>query len=212
MSDQIKDSTIFAFSEALASKAPAPGGGGAAAVASALAAALGSMAANLTIGKKKYAAIESELIQKRDAADMLRLRLLALADADAEAFLPLSQAYSLPAGAEEEKARKADVMEQALVAACEVPLEIMARCADAIVLIDWIAGHCSPLVVSDAAAAAALGEGALKAASLNVYINAKSMADREAAGRYTDRADAILAEYEAMAAKVFHEVKDVLCT
>lgn len=211
MADLVKDSTVFAFSEALASKAPTPGGGGGAAITAALAAALGSMAANLTIGKKKYAALEAELIQNRDGADALRLRLLALADADAEVFLPLSQAYSLPAETEEEKAYKADVMERALAAACEIPLEIMECCAQAIALIGWIAGHCSPLVVSDAAAAAAIGEGALKAASLNVYINAKSMADRDAAGRYTARADAILTAGGTDAAETFKTVKKQLC-
>ena len=50
------------FSEVLASKDAVPGGGGASAMVAALGAALGSMVANLTVGKKKYADVEEEII------------------------------------------------------------------------------------------------------------------------------------------------------
>ena len=87
-----QNGTIAAFSEALASGAPTPGGGGACALAGALGAALGSMVCALTSGKRRYADVEEDIQRIASRMEALRQRLLALIDADAEAFLPLSRA------------------------------------------------------------------------------------------------------------------------
>lgn len=197
---------IAEFCDALSSGAPVPGGGGASALAGALAAALDGMVAELTIGKKKYADVQAEITARRDEASALRDRLLSLADADAAVFLPLSQTYALPTETAAQKAHKTAVMEQALDAACGVPLDIMDCCAQAIDIADVMAQKGSVMAVSDAAAAAALAEGALKAASLNVYINTKSMIDRDRAGALNDKADALLAQYLPCARRVFDTV------
>lgn len=207
---KIEEMKVSEFTDALASGAPVPGGGGASALAGSLAAALGGMVAELTIGKKKYADVEEEVRQQRDKAAQLRQRLLALADADAEVFLPLSKAYGLPKETEEQKRHKAEVMEQALRSACEVPLDIMACCTQAIDIADFMAQKGSVMAVSDAAAAAALAEGALKAASLNVYINTKSMTDRTKAAAYNKQADSMLAEYVPYARRIFDVVMEKL--
>ena len=84
------------FLAELAGKAPTPGGGGAAALVGAAGVALGNMVGNLTTGKKKYAAVEADIQGLNAKADVLRLELEALVQADAEAFAPLAAAYSLP--------------------------------------------------------------------------------------------------------------------
>ena len=122
------------FVEALSSKAPAPGGGGAAALVGAVGAGLGHMVGALTVGKPKYADVEPELLELMLDADDVRARLLALVEADAEAFVPLSAAYGLPGNTDEEKARKAQVLEECLRDACAVPLDIMRGCTRAIEL------------------------------------------------------------------------------
>ena len=81
------------FLSRLASKAPAPGGGGAAALVGAAGVALGNMVGNLTTGKKKYAAVEEEILVLNARAEALRKRLEALVQADADAFTPLAAAY-----------------------------------------------------------------------------------------------------------------------
>ena len=100
--------------ESLASKAPAPGGGGAAALVGAAGVALGNMVGSLTVGKKKYAAVEADLRTLNARAKVLRRRLEALVQADAEAFMPLAAAYGLPKETPEQQAHKAAVLEQAL--------------------------------------------------------------------------------------------------
>ena len=122
---ELTKSSCEGFLESLASKAPVPGGGGAAALVGAAGVALGNMVGSLTVGKKKYAAVEADLRTLNARAEALRRRLETLVQADAEAFLPLAAAYGLPKETPEQQAHKAAVLEQALDGACAMPLEIM---------------------------------------------------------------------------------------
>ena len=94
------------FTEELSSAKPVPGGGGACAAVGAFAAALGMMVANLTAGKKRYADVEEEVMEILARLKTTRNELIILADKDAEAFEPLSKAYWLPKGTEEEQKEK----------------------------------------------------------------------------------------------------------
>ena len=113
------------FVEILASDAPAPGGGGAAALVGAVGTALGNMVGSLTVGKMKFADIEEEMLALKARCDGLQADLLALIAKDAEVFEPLSKAYGLPKETEEQRVYKAQVMEEATLLACSVPMEIM---------------------------------------------------------------------------------------
>ena len=141
---------IQAFTDVLASKASVPGGGGASALVGAVGTALGSMVGALTVGKKKYADVEAEIIELMKKADVVRAELLKQIDEDARVFEPLSKAYGLPKETEEEKAHKAKVMEACLHEACSVPMEIMVKCCEAIELQKEFAAKGSSLAISDA--------------------------------------------------------------
>lgn len=195
------------FVEILASKAAVPGGGGASALVGSIGVALGHMVGSLTLGKKKYAAVEEDIQRCQQKANSLAKRLLDLMDEDARAFEPLSKVYGLPHATPEETARKAQVMEQALLTACGAPMEILHACAEAIDLMAEYAAKGSRLALSDAGAGAALLKGALQAASLNIYINAKSLQDRAEADRLTAEADRLVAEYGAKADEIFSAVQ-----
>ena len=194
------------FVEVLASKAPVPGGGGASALVGAIGTALGNMVGSLTVGKKKYADVEEEMYALKAKCDTLQKELLALVEKDAEVFEPLSKAYGMPRNTEEEKAEKARVMEIVLKDACSVPMEIMEKCCEAIELIQEFAAKGSALAISDAGVGAAFCKAALEGASLNVYINTKSMKNREYAEELNAKADAMLAKYPKMAEEIFESV------
>ena len=196
------EKNIDKFLEALASSAPTPGGGGAAALCGALGIALGNMVGNLTLGKKKYAGVQEDIAELNAKAEALRAGFVALVDADAEAFAPLSRAYSIPM---DDPARD-EIMEPALLRAAEAPLEIMRKCAEALDLISGYAAKGSALAVSDAGCAAALCLAAMRAAALNVLINTKGMADREAAGRLNSEALSLLAEYGGTAEGIYENI------
>lgn len=199
------------FVEVLASKAPVPGGGGASALVGAVGTALGNMVGSLTAGKKKYADVEAEIRELQAKCDILQKELLELIERDAEVFEPLSKAYGMPKNTEEEKARKAEVMEKVLKEACSVPMEIMEKCCEAIDLIEVFAEKGSVIAISDAGVGAAFLRSALNGASLNVYINTKSMIDREYARELNQKADRMLEVYGTKAETIFQQVKGRLC-
>ncbi|MBQ9925586.1 MAG: cyclodeaminase/cyclohydrolase family protein [Clostridia bacterium] len=195
------------FVSQLSTKAPVPGGGGASALVGAIGSALGCMVGSLTVGKKKYAAVEEDIKALMEKSLALQADLMALIDKDAEAFEPLSKAYGLPSGTDEEKAHKAEVMAVVLKDACVVPMEIMRCCCKAIELIEEYAAKGSVIAISDAGVGAALCASALQGASLNVFINTKSMADREAAEAFNQEANAMLDKYVPMANEIFAGVR-----
>ena len=194
------------FVEVLASKAPVPGGGGASALVGAIGTALGNMVGSLTVGKKKYADVEEEMYELKGKADALQKELLHLIERDAEVFEPLSKAYGMPRNTEEEKAEKARVMEHVLKDACSVPMEIMERCCEAIDLIEVFAEKGSTLAISDAGVGATFCKAALEGASLNVFINTKSMKNREYADELNKKADEMLSVYTKKAEEIYQSV------
>ena len=202
MDNKIINRTVESFTEVLASSAPVPGGGGASALAGAIGIALGDMVGELTVGKKKYAHVEEEVKELMVRAQALREKFLTLIDGDAEAFAPLAKAYGIP----KDDPERPIIMEQALKTACSVPMEIMRACAEAIDIIGEFARKGSRLAVSDAGCGAALCRAAMQAASLNVYINTKSMKDRETARALESEADVLLAQYTAKGEAVFNDV------
>jgi len=191
------------FIEELASKAPVPGGGGASAFAGAVGVALGSMVGNLTTGKEKYAEFEADIQRILEKAKSLQEKLMQLIDEDADVFLPLSKAYSIP----KDDPTRDHVMEQALKDASRVPLNIMYSCAAAIKLHEELSTKGSIMALSDVGAGVILCKAAMQAASLNVYINAKSMKDREYATSVTNEANDLLDVYCILGEEVFESVK-----
>ena len=197
------------FSAELASSSPVPGGGGASALVGAIGTALGSMVANLTIGKKKYAAAEEELKALKEKCTLLQSELLELIDKDAEGFAPLAAAYRLPANTEEEKLHKQQVLEAEGINACSVPIKIMETCCEAIDAIEIFAEKGSVMALSDAGVGALFCKAALEGASLNVFINTKSLQDRTKAEELNAKADKML-EHGKKAEEIFSKVAAAL--
>lgn len=198
------------FVEILSTKAPVPGGGGASALVGAIGMALGNMVGSLTVGKKKYADVEADIIALKEKADALQKDFLHLVEEDARVFEPLSKAYGMPKDTEEEKAEKARVMEIVLKDACSVPMEIMKKCCEAIDIIEEFAEKGSVIALSDAGVGAAFCKAALLGASLNVFINTKSMTNRDYAEALNREAEDMIATYSAKADTVFESVTNRL--
>ena len=196
------EKTVTAFTEELASPAPVPGGGGASALAGAIGISLGDMVGELTTGKKKYADVEEDIRSLMERAQALRVRLLEFVDGDAEAFAPLAKAYGIPRDDPDRDA----VMESALRTACSVPMDILRACAEAVDIIEEFAAKGSRLAVSDAGCGAILCKAAMQAASLNIYINTKSMKDRDCARALEAEADGLLARYTLKADEIYTSV------
>ena len=191
------------FVEVLASNAPVPGGGGAAALVGAIGTALGNMVGSLTVGKKKYAGVEAEILTLKAKCDALQKELLDQVEADEKGFVPLAKAYGIP----KDDPSRAETLEKATVTACQVPVHIMELCCEAMEAIAVFAAKGSRLAVSDAGCAAVCVKAALQAASLNVFINTKTLTDRALAEEMNARCLGMLAQYGAMADGIFDSVK-----
>ena len=174
-----KNNTIAKFLDELASEQPTPGGGGAAAIMGAVGAALVSMVANLTIGKKNYEAFDAELKATNAKAEKLRAELTAAIDEDVVAFNAVMGAYGLPRGTDEEKAARAAAIQAALKQATDAPLRAVKACHEVIKLSAVVAEKGNVNVISDAGVAVLAANAGLRSAALNVFINAKSIKDRE---------------------------------
>lgn len=183
---------IYEYLDVLASKAPVPGGGGASALGGALAAALGQMVANLTVGKKRYADVEEEMQGYLCALNICQMELVALADRDAEVFAPLAAAYGMPTETEEQKEEKDRVMEENLLAASLVPLQIMEKAVGMMTVLEEMEKKGSRMAVSDVGVAVQFARTALTGAVMNVYINTKSMKNREKAAELDGRAGELM--------------------
>lgn len=190
------------FLSELSSNAPVPGGGGASAAVGAFAAALGMMVTNLTIGKKKYADYEEEVKAVRDRLEGMRDQLIDLVDGDAVAFEPLSKAYSIP----KDDPERDTIMENALYEASVVPMSIMETVLAAAKELEVLVEKGSKLAVSDVGVGILFAQAAIEGASLNVYINTKSMKDRERAAALDAKADAIIAEGAALKERIYSGV------
>jgi formiminotetrahydrofolate cyclodeaminase len=202
--------TCEEFVEILSTKAPVPGGGGASALVGAIGIALGNMVGSLTVGKKKYADVEADIILIKEKADALQKDFLFLIEEDARVFEPLSKAYGMSKDTAEEMAEKARVMEIVLKDACSVPIDIMKKCCEAIDLIEEFAIKGSIIALSDAGVGAAFCKAALMGASLNVFINTKAMKNREYAEWLNKEANEMISVYSKKADEVFISVYERL--
>ena len=190
------------FVEMLASATPSPGGGGAAALVGAVGAALGHMASNLTVGKKKYSDIQEEIQRLNFRFMCLEKELLDQVEADEKGFLPLAAAYRLPKDAPGYDR----FMDEATLDACKVPLKIMELCCEALDCIAVVAEKGSRLAVSDAGSGAVCCKAAMQAASLTIFINTKTLQNRSAAEAIDERVNRMLMQYGALADQIFTDV------
>lgn len=198
------------FLKVLSSKEPVPGGGGASAYVGALGMALGIMVGNLTVGKKKYQDVEADVIAIMEKGEIIIERLKELVLEDAEAFYPLSKAYGLPKNTEEEIRIKDEILQQALVKASLVPLEIARYCGKAIDLHEELAVKGSRIAISDVGVGVALARAALASAKLNVLINTKIMKDRELKQKIESEIEGLDKIFKEKADKIFSSVEEMI--
>lgn len=201
---------VATFLDDLASKGATPGGGSAAAVMGAMGAALVSMVANLTLGKKHYEAVDADMQVLLRRSEELRTRLAGMVRADVEVFDQVMGAYALPKDTDELKAIRSAQIQEALKAATEVPMASARACAEVIALCREAAEKGNRNVISDAGVGVMAAHAALKSAALNVYVNAGAIKDAGFVQERLAELHAILAVNEQAADEIFQRVMSQL--
>jgi methenyltetrahydrofolate cyclohydrolase len=169
--------TLSDFLAELASAEPVPGGGSVAALSGALGASLVAMVCRLTIDKKGYDSVRTDLESILPRAESLQYELRQLMQADIDAYARVMDAYKLPRATAEEQAARARAVEDGLKHASDVPLSVAERCADVLALTLVVAAKGNKNAASDAGVGALMAEAGLRGAALNVSINVGSIKD-----------------------------------
>ena len=206
----IKDKSVQVFLDELASKASTPGGGSAAAVMGAMGAALVSMVANFTVGKKGYEAVDAEAAGLLQQAEALRQQLTEMVQADVQAFDHVMGAYGLARDTDAQKAERTAAIQAALKQAADVPLACAELCAQVIRLTQPMAAIGNKNVISDAGVAVVAAEAALRSAALNVYVNIGAIKDEAFVTDRRQRLEKILAGSGQLTDEVYALVKSRL--
>ena len=205
-----KEQQLQTFLDQLASKASTPGGGSAAAIMGAMGAALISMVANLTVGKKKYEDVEAEMQGFLEQSEALRTRLTGMIQADVDVFDKVMAAYGMARETEADKEQRSQAIQAALKEATDVPLACAQLCADVIELCRPVAEKGNLNVISDAGVAVLTAHAALRSAALNVYINIGGIRDNDFVNDRREKLEFVLSGAGIATETVYELVKSKL--
>ncbi|MFC9363697.1 cyclodeaminase/cyclohydrolase family protein [Rhodococcus sp. NPDC057014] len=200
----IRHDTVTGFLDSLADRTPAPGGGATGALHLGQAAALVSMVARYTTGKRY--ADHGMLVERICAsADAFREKALQFAEDDMAAFTAVIDAYRLPRETEEESGARTAAIATALAGAAAVPAEVVVAAGDVVALADVLLPVANPTVVSDVAAAAEAARAAATTARVNIEVNLPGITDADTRRSLTEclaGVDTIVERAEAVTTRV----------
>ncbi len=201
-----KDYTLEEFSQAISAPTPTPGGGASAALSASIGISLGGMVASLTAINKKYTDVKADMDRLLERSESLQKRFLDLIEKDARAYEPLSKAYKMPKNNEEEISSRDEAIQDSLINACLIPIEIMKACCEAIDLLAELSEKGSMMVLSDVGAGVMLMRSALNTASINVFINLKNMKDKKRESEIRSKTNELLIKYTPYADHIYNNV------
>lgn len=204
------DQPLQTYLDKAASHDPTPGGGSVAALAGALGTCMGSMSANFTVGKKKYADVEDEVRAILDRLAACREALVKAMTDDAVAFDAVGAAYGMPKGSDEEKAARTEAIQTALAGAMAVPMAMIRDAVQALESLPRLAEVGNKNLVSDTGVAAVLLRACVQAAGLNVLINVTALADKALAESTRLEMDALIRQAEDLARRTLETVEGII--
>jgi formiminotetrahydrofolate cyclodeaminase len=198
--------TLQEYLNDLSSNSPTPGGGNVAALCGVLASCLGTMVCNLTIGKKKYADVETEMIEIKNKLDIYQKEFLDLASQDNEAFDKVMAAFKLPKESESEKEIRSNQIEEATIGAAEIPGNVIKHCREILPLLKTISAKGNKNSISDAGVSVLLIKSAAQGAYLNVLINCASLGNQTIANEIVKRTNILIDEIEKEAGNIYEKI------
>lgn len=160
-------STISEFLSVVAAKQSTPGGGAVTALVGALAAAIGEMALNYSIGRKATPQFDAELSHVLGELTRARTVMLELVVEDQEAFAALTDAKKLP----ETDATRRERIAAAVEVCIAVPRTIGATALTMLRVVEPIVEKSNRWLLSDLAVCVELAMATVRAAQYSVRAN-----------------------------------------
>ncbi|MCH5163730.1 MAG: cyclodeaminase/cyclohydrolase family protein [Clostridiales bacterium] len=207
---KLVDMTVASYMDLLNSDAPAPGGGSASALCGAQGAALVSMVAGLTIGKKKYPLDQELCIEVAKKTSELKDAFLKQVDKDTEAFNLVSAAFKLPKETDEEKAARSKAIADATLVATKVPFETMGICLETLNYTKSLIGHSNTNAASDLGVSALNLISCMRGAWLNVLINLGGLSDEAVAKDFRTKGEEMVAAAQKQAEEIYQATLEIL--
>jgi formiminotetrahydrofolate cyclodeaminase len=210
----LKDLQVVEFINEIDKKSATPGGGSVSALASTLGIALTKMVGHLSVGKKKFRALDEEV--QSDFNDILdtfgiyKEELITLIDKDTEAYNLVMTAFKLPKETEEEQSTRAVEIERATMIAIETPYRIAVLSLEALKELDTILENCNRNTLSDLGVSALLLYAGLEGALMNVKINVSGLNNQEIALEYSNKVEAMLLDGKELQKDVLEKVHRML--
>jgi formiminotetrahydrofolate cyclodeaminase len=202
------EQSVKSYLEQLSSNSPTPGGGNVSAFCGALAASLGIMVCELTIGKKKYADVEKNMIEYKEKLSVIKEKFLQLANKDNEAFDKVMEAFKMPKETEEQKAKRNAAIQEATLVAAKVPLTVMKNAFELLDLLREVYEKGNKNSASDAGVAVLLANAACQGAYLNVLINAASLENKANSENLINESNNIARESSQKTSDIFEKTKN----
>lgn len=202
--------TLESYIDQLSSNSPTPGGGNVAALCGVLAGSLGEMVCNLTVGKKKYLAVEEEIKELKEKLITYKNDFLQLGQKDNEAFDKVMDAFKLPKESEAEKILRSQAIENATISAADVPARVILLTREVLPVIGTIAEKGNQNSVSDAGVAVALLAAASEGAYLNVMINCSALSNKTFGFEMLKKSEAVYSEAQSKSKEILNSIKSRL--
>ncbi|MCX6173555.1 MAG: cyclodeaminase/cyclohydrolase family protein [Ignavibacteriales bacterium] len=204
--------TLQEYFNELSSNSPTPGGGNVAALCGTLSSSLGIMVCNLTIGKKKYADVELQMINLKDNLEKIQKKFIELGQQDNASFDKVMDAFKLPKETEQEKNIRSKAIEEATIGATSAPMDVIQTSKALLPILEIIIDKGNKNSISDAGVAAALVGTAAKGAYLNVLINCSSLSNQTIAAELEKTADILIEEITLTSDRLVEQVVKVVRT
>lgn len=206
----LKDHTLAQFCDVTAGSDPVPGGGSVSALAGTIAASLTEMVANLTVGRKKYAEVEAEMMEVAKHADKIRHKLILAIDKDSDAYDLVAQAFKLPKETDEEKALRSEKIQEATKVAAQVPLEVAQTTYELIPLIEAVVMKGNQNAITDGCIAMMNCRLGVLGALLNVRINLGGLKDEAFVQKLATECDRLEKDITAIEQRILHHTYEAI--
>lgn len=208
--ERLINMNLRAFSDETASESPAPGGGSISAYVGSLGAALGTMVANLSAGKRGWEEQINYFSELAAQGQQIKDALLLLVDEDTRAFNRIMNAFGLPKATNEEKAARTAAIEEATKYACEIPYKVMETAFSALPLLEAMISKGNPNSITDAGVGVLCVKTAVRGAYFNVLVNAQGLKDRTFAEEIKRKAADLLQSNHTLADNLIAQVEKAI--
>ena len=208
------DLNLVEFNNEIDSASPTPGGGSVSALASSIGVSLSRMVGHLTVGKKKFRALDEDVQNKFKSIEeeflLIKTELTSLIDKDTDAFNLIMAGFKLPKETEEQKLIRKQKILEGTIEAIKVPFIVARLSLRALRNMDYILKYGNKNTISDVGVSTLMLYSGLEGAILNVKINIPGLDDPHMVTMYANSVAKMLTEGKTIKDSILNKIHNLL--